>query len=128
MYPEDLKYSKEHEWVKVEEGNRIKIGLTHFAQDAMGDVVFVELPEEEDEFEAGESFATVESVKAVTDCYMPVSGKIVAVNEALFDSPELVNSAPYNEGYFVEVEVNDLSEVEALMSADEYQKFLEEEE
>ncbi|MBZ4686548.1 MAG: glycine cleavage system protein [Clostridia bacterium] len=127
MYPENLKYTKDHEWVKIE-GDKVKIGITYHAQDALGDVVFVELPEVDDEFEAGESFGTVESVKAVSDCYAPVSGKITAINEDILDSPELVNSSPYDDGWFIEMEVTDSSELDQLMNSEEYQKYLEEEE
>ncbi len=127
MYPEELKYTKEHEWVKVE-GNEVLVGITFHAQEAMGDVVFVELPMEGDSFEEGESFANIESVKAVSDCYSPVSGTVIAVNEALEDSPELINNDPYGEGWIVKFEVDDTSFLDDLLSAEEYQEFLKEEE
>lgn len=127
MYPVDLKYSKDHEWVRVE-GKEVTIGITFHAQEAMGDVVFVELPEVGDSFEVGESFANIESVKAVSDCYTPFAGTVTAINEALEDSPELINTDPYGEGWIIKMEVEDLSVLDGLMSAQEYQEFLKEEE
>ncbi|HHY60033.1 MAG TPA: glycine cleavage system protein GcvH [Clostridia bacterium] len=125
-FPHDLKYSKEHEWVRAN-GNKAVIGITSHAAEALGDVVFVELPEVGDHFEAGEAFGSVESVKAVSDVYSPVSGTVVAVNEALLDSPELVNSDPYGDGWMVEVEMDDPSQLEDLLSASDYEAFLKEE-
>lgn len=127
MINKDLKYTKEHEWVKVE-GNKAKVGITHHAQEAMGDVVFVELPEVDDEIGVNDSLGTVESVKAVSDVYAPVGGKVVEINEALLDSPELINSDPYGEGWIAVIEMEDPSQVDELMSADEYEAFLKEEE
>lgn len=127
MIKSELKYSKDHEWVLVE-GNKAKIGITDHAQNALGDVVFVELPEEGDEVTANESFGTVESVKAVSDVYSPVSGKVVESNQALLDSPELVNSDPYGEGWMIVVELEDASQLDDLLSAEEYEAFLKEEE
>jgi len=122
MIPENLKYSKDHEWVKIEDNKGI-IGITEHAQKALGDVVFVELPEVEDEFEQGESFGVVESVKAVSDCYAPMSGVITAINEKLLDTPELINQDPYGEGWMLVIEfAGDLPD--DLMSADGYEKFL----
>ena len=117
--PENLSYAKSHEWVKVE-GDVALIGLTDFAQDALGDIVFVNLPEEGDEFEAGETFADVESVKAVSDVYCPISGTVVEVNEELLDDPALLNQDPY-EAWLVKLEgvsgVEDLLNAEAYMAA-----------
>jgi glycine cleavage system H protein len=127
MFPKDLKYTKDHEWVKVD-GDKVKIGITSHAQEALGDIVYVELPDEDEDFNAGDSFATIESVKAVSDCYAPVDGKVIAVNEEVLDSPELVNSSPYENGWFVELEVSDKSLLDDLMSSEEYEKFLEEDE
>jgi len=127
MIKSELKYSKDHEWVLVE-GNKVKIGITDHAQDSLGDVVFVDLPEEGDKVTANESFGTVESVKAVSDVYSPVSGKVVESNSALADSPELVNSDPYGEGWMIVVELDDPSQLDDLMSAEEYEAFLKEEE
>jgi glycine cleavage system H protein len=123
--PAGLKYSKDHEWVKVD-GGKATIGITSHAAEALGDVVFVELPEVGDSMAAEESFGSVESVKAVSDVYSPVSGNIAAINEALFDSPELINSDPYGEGWMIEVEMEEASELDELMSAAEYEAFLKE--
>ncbi|MBE3576423.1 MAG: glycine cleavage system protein GcvH [Limnochordales bacterium] len=119
MYPEDLRYSSEHEWVKVE-GNKARIGVTHYAQSELGDVVFVDLPSVGDTLVAGQAFAVIESVKSVSDVYAPVSGTVVAVNDRLSDSPELINQSPYEDGWIVEVELSDPSELDNLMTADEY--------
>lgn len=125
MIEKDLKYTKDHEWVKVE-GNKARVGITHHAQEAMGDVVFVELPEVDDEIAAHDSLGTVESVKAVSDVYAPVGGKVVEVNSALLDSPELVNSDPYGEGWMVVIEMEDPSQLDELMTAEEYEAYLKE--
>lgn len=124
--PEGLFYSEDHEWVKVEEGVGT-IGITDFAQDELGDIVFVELPQVGDEFDKEDNFGVIESVKAVSDLYMPVSGEVVEVNEDLLDQPELVNEEPYEGGWIVKVSLSDESEIEELMDADEYSSFLEEE-
>jgi len=125
-YPKDFKYTKTHEWIKVE-GNTGRVGLSDFAQDHLGEIVFVELPEVGDEVAQGESFGVVESVKAVSDCYAPASGKVVKVNEALADSPELINSDPHGEGWLFEVELSDESELDNLMDLAAYEKFEAEE-
>ena len=119
-----LMYSKSHEWIK-EEGDEIIIGITDYAQSALGDLVFVNLPEEDDEVTLGESFGDVESVKAVSDVYSPVTGVVSAVNGDILDSPESINSNPY-EAWFIKV--RDVSEKEELMTAEEYEKFLDEQE
>jgi len=124
--PKDLKYSEEHEWVKVE-GNVAVVGITDFAQDELGDIVFVELPEVGDEVTADDAFGSVESVKTVSELYAPVSGKVIEVNEALADSPEWVNESPYEKAWMIKVEMKDPSEVDALLSADEYEKVTSEE-
>ena len=121
--PEDLKYAKSHEWVK-EEGEEMVIGLTDYAQSELGDLVFVNLPEEGDELTVGEAFADVESVKAVSDVYAPVAGTVSEINEELLDAPEKINEAPY-EAWLVRVK--DVTEKEALLSAEEYQAFVESE-
>lgn len=126
MIPENLKFTKEHEWVKIE-GSKVTVGITDHAQKALGDVVFVELPEVGDEFAVGDSFGVVESVKAVSDCYAPVAGSIAAVNEKLLDSPELINQDPYGEGWMIEFTCEDELPVD-LLSAEEYQQFLSESE
>lgn len=121
--PSGLKYSKEHEWVKVE-GNTAIIGITDFAQSELGDIVFVELTEVEDELTEGETFGSVESVKTVSELYSPVSGKVVAVNENLEDAPEAVNESPYEEAWMVKVELKDESELDALLDAAGYEKMI----
>lgn len=120
MYPEDLKYSKEHEWLR-EEGNVGVIGITHFAQDQLGDVVFVEVPAVGDKVTAGETFGVVESVKTVSDLYSPVTGTVVAVNERLEDEPELVNEDPYGEGWMIKVEIESYGE---MLDAAGYQEHI----
>lgn len=117
--PNDLKYSEDHEWVKVD-GNTVTIGITDFAQGELGDIVFVELPEEDDEMTKGESFGSVESVKTVSELYAPLNGKIVEVNEELEDSPELVNESPYEDAWMVKVELEDTSQLDSLLNADAY--------
>lgn len=117
--PKEFKYSKDHEWVKVD-GNEVTIGITAFAQSELGDIVFVELPEVDDEIEVDESFGNVESVKTVSELYAPVSGKVVAVNEELEDSPELVNESPFEGAWMVKVELSDESQLDNLMDADAY--------
>lgn len=122
--PDNLKYSKEHEWALAMEDGVIKVGITDYAQDAMGDIVFVELPQVGDSFAAGEVFGSLESVKAVSECYLPVGGTVTAVNETLLDSPELVNKDPYGEGWLVEVKLDDEQELGALMTAAQYEQHL----
>jgi glycine cleavage system H protein len=121
--PEDLQYTKSHEWVRIE-GDTVTIGITDHAQDELGDVVFVELPDEGDTFDAGESFGTVESVKAVSDLYTPVGGEVVEVNSALEDAPENINEDPYGEGWIVKLRTTDDAD---LLSPEEYEKVVEEE-
>lgn len=125
-YPEDLKYTEEHEWVLVED-DVVTVGITDFAQDALGDVVFVELPDDGSAAEAGKSFGVVESVKAVSDIYAPVTGEVVEVNEELPDTPELVNTSPYEDGWMVKIKLADTSELDGLLNADAYKAFVEEE-
>lgn len=121
--PEGLKFTSEHEWVKFE-GSLARVGITDFAQHELGDIVFVEIPEVGTMLMAGESFGTVESVKTVSDLYAPMSGRVVEVNQALVDQPELVNSAPYTEGWMVVVEVSAPEEALHLLDATEYQKHI----
>jgi glycine cleavage system H protein len=122
--PEELQYTRSHEWVRTE-GDTATIGITDHAQDELGDIVFVELPEEGATFEAGDSFGNVESVKAVSDLYTPVGGEVVGVNEALSDSPEKINEDPYGEGWIVKIRVSGEGD---LLSASDYEQFLGEEE
>ncbi len=119
---EELKYSKSHEWVK-EDGDQVIIGLTDYAQSELGDLVFVNMPEEGDQVTVGEAFADVESVKAVSDVYSPVSGVVNEINEALLDAPESINEAPYDAWF---VKVGEIAETEELLSAEEYRAFVEE--
>jgi glycine cleavage system H protein len=123
--PKELKYSNDHEWVKVE-GNVAIIGVTDFAQSQLGDVVFVELPDELSTVKVGDSFSVIESVKAVSDIYAPVSGKIVKVNQALTDSPDLINQEPYGEGWIVVIEMSDSSELDDLLDSDAYAQLVAE--
>ena len=120
--PEDLHYSKDHEWVRVE-GNVAVVGITDYAQDSLGDVVYVELPKPGEEFAANESFGSVESVKAVSEVFSPVSGKVVGNNEALADEPEKVNQDPYGEGWMIRIEMSHSGEVDSLLTAAEYEDF-----
>ena len=117
--PDDRRYLESHEWA-TNGGDTVRIGVSDFAQDELGDVVFVELPEVGDEIGAGESFGVVESIKAVSDLYAPVSGEVVAVNEELFDRPELVNEDPYGEGWMLEVDPTEGGDAEGLLDADAY--------
>ena len=118
-FPEDVRYSESHEWVKAD-GDTARIGITDYAQDQLGDIVFVELPDVGESFEKGAEFGTVESVKAVSELYLPVSGEIVAINGALEDAPELINNSPFSDGWMIEVRLDDSSELDALMDKDAY--------
>ena len=118
-YPSDLLYTKDHEWTRVT-GDRVVVGITRFAVDQLGDVTQVEVPEEGDEVSREQAFGTVESVKSVSDLFAPVSGKVVRVNAALEDDPELVNADPYGDGWMVEIELSDRSELDQLMTPDAY--------
>jgi glycine cleavage system H protein len=119
-----LKYDEEHEWIRVE-GDEGVVGISDYAQDQLSDVVYVELPEVGDSFEQGDILAVVESVKAASDVYMPVSGEVLEINDALEDSPELVNQDPYGEAWFVRITIADPSELDDLLDADAYEAFLE---
>jgi glycine cleavage system H protein len=123
----DLLYSQDHEWVR-REGDEVVLGISDYAQDQLSDVVYVELPEEDDTFERGDVLAVVESVKAASDVYTPVTGKILEINEALEDSPELVNKDPYGEAWFVRMSLEDASELDEMMDAEAYKAFIEEQE
>ena len=124
MNPPDLKYSKEHEWVRSESDSVVVMGITEFAQDSLGDVVFVEIPDEDAELTQGEKMGEIESVKAVSDLYSPVSGKVIKRNESLIDNPELVNEGPFEQGWMLQVEIKDASELDNLLSAEDYNSFL----
>ena len=123
-YPEDYKYTKEHEWISVE-GNEGTVGITYHAQAELGDVVYVELPAVGDHLEAGQPFGTIESVKAVSELYAPVSGEVTGVHEELLDHPELVNEDPHGAAWMVRVSMADSSEMEGLLSFSDYVSFLE---
>ncbi|MBB6281863.1 MULTISPECIES: glycine cleavage system protein GcvH [Geobacillus] len=123
--PKELRYSKEHEWVRVE-GDKVRIGITDFAQSELGDIVFVELPEVGTEITANEPFGSVESVKTVSELYAPISGTVVEVNEALNDNPEYVNESPYEKAWMIVIEPKDLSEVDNLLTAEQYEAMVNE--
>jgi glycine cleavage system H protein len=125
-FPEELKYTEEHEWVMVE-GDLAVIGISDFAQDALGDVVFVELPEVGSEVLAGKAFGVVESVKAVSDVYAPVSGTIEEINEELPDAPEILNTSPYGDGWMIKIRMSDPGELDELMDSTAYQAHIAEE-
>jgi glycine cleavage system H protein len=121
--PDDVHYAETHEWAR-DKDEAVLVGVNDYAQDQLGDIVFVELPEIGDAFEKGEEFGTLESVKAVSEIYMPIAGKIVAVNEALSEEPELINQEPYNSGWLVEIEPDDPDEIHTLMTSIEYMEML----
>lgn len=123
-YPADLKYTKEHEWVRAESSTLMVVGITEYAAAELGDVVFVELPNVGDEVVAMGQFGEIESVKAVSELYSPVSGAVVERNEELADTPEMVNDSAYEAGWMIKVEIQDESQLDALMSAAEYEEFL----
>ncbi len=123
MYPEDCRYTKEHEWVRLEDTIAV-VGITDYAQDHLGDVVFIELPDVGTEVAQFDPFGVIDSVKASSELYAPLSGEVEAVNDALTEQPELVNQAPYGEGWMIKVRPADLAELEQLLDADGYEQFL----
>ncbi|MRX72022.1 glycine cleavage system protein GcvH [Bacillus lacus] len=123
--PKELRYSEEHEWVKTE-GEKVRVGITDFAQSELGDIVFVELPEVGDEIKADEPFGSVESVKTVSELYAPISGTVVEVNEDLDDSPEFVNESPYEKAWMIVVEPADAADIDNLMTAEQYEEMIKE--
>jgi glycine cleavage system H protein len=125
--PSELKYASSHEWVRAEGNGVYTVGITEHAQELLGDMVFVDLPDVGDNVDAGEDCAVAESVKAASDIYSPISGEIVAINEELEDSPELVNSNPYNDGWLFQVKASDESELDSLLDAEGYQNSIDEE-
>ena len=125
-YPEELRYTKEHEWAVVEGDGTVRVGITDFAQDALGDVVYVDLPEEGAEVRAGEPFGEVESTKSVSDLFSPVTGRVVGRNAALAETPELVNRDPYGEGWMVVIEPSEPGQLDGLMDAAAYRRMVEE--
>lgn len=122
--PDDRSYSKDHEWVLAVGGGRIRMGITDHAQKQLGDIVYVELPKADDRFEVSEPFGSVESVKAVSEVYVPASGAVAAVNDALNDSPESVNEDPYGDGWMIEITPSDPSWAEGLLTAEEYGDYI----
>lgn len=125
MYPEDLLYTKEHEWISIQDNTGI-IGITHYAQKELGDIVFIELPDIGEALKAGESFGSIESVKAVSEIFCPVSGKVLEVNEDLVEKPETVNEDPYGEAWMIKVRLSNPEELEDLMTAEEYKAYVQE--
>lgn len=125
--PDDLLYTKEHEWIKMEDGV-VAIGITDYAQDQLGDVVYVELPDVGSQIARGDTFGVIESVKAVSDLYVPISGKVIEINETLADKPELINQDPYGEGWLVKIEIESKEELNHLISAREYEELVTESE
>lgn len=124
--PEELKYTREHEWLRID-GDTVLIGITDYAQDQLGEIVFVELPEEGEEFNSGEAFGVVESVKSVSDVFLPFTGVIRELNDPITDSPETINDDPYGEGWIVRAEVLHQHELDQLLSAEEYAAYVKEE-
>jgi glycine cleavage system H protein len=126
VYPEDLKYTSEHEWVRASGGeDTVRVGITHFAQDALGDIVYVQLPEVGEDLESGAAVGELESTKSVSDIYAPVAGTVVSRNDALEQTPELVNSDPYGDGWLLEIRATDPSAVDSLLSATDYRSKVE---
>lgn len=127
MNPEDLKYHKEHTWVRVS-GKKATVGISDYAQDALGDIVYVDLPEIDEEVEANTEMAEIESTKATSAVIAPVSGTVIEVNEKLADSPEIINEDPHGKGWIAILEMDDVSELDALLDAEDYERYIEEEE
>jgi glycine cleavage system H protein len=119
-FPADLRYTEEHEWIKIIDGNIALVGITDFAQGELGDIVFIEIETEGEELGANDIFGTIEAVKTVNDLFLPVAGKILEVNSALSDEPELVNNSPYEGGWLIKMEIADMSDVESLMDFEAY--------
>ena len=124
-FPEDLYYTEEHEWARVS-GENVTIGISDYAQDQLGDVVFVEMPAPGDQFKKGDEFGTVESVKAVAELYMPIDGEVIRTNQTLEDAPELLNQSPYADGWILEIKPGDASQLETIFNRDAYVKMLKE--
>ncbi|MFH1395222.1 MAG: glycine cleavage system protein GcvH [Candidatus Omnitrophota bacterium] len=127
MVPQELKYTKEHEWVKFEKDEAV-VGITDHAQSELGDITFVELPNKDSEVKKTEAISTIESVKAASEVYAPLSGKIIAVNEILNEKPEVINESPYTNGWICRIHVSDISEENVLLDAEAYEKYLKENE
>jgi glycine cleavage system H protein len=125
MYPEDLRYTAEHEWVRVSDGGNVRIGITHYAQDSLGDIVYVSAPPVGESVSGGDTCGEVESTKSVSDIYAPVTGEVIARNDALDSSPELMNSDPYGDGWLIEIRPTDAGAVDALLTAAAYRELVE---
>ena len=125
MIPEDLRYTSEHEWVRAANGGPARVGITHYAQDALGDIVYVQLPEPGTAVSAGDSLGEVESTKSVSEIYAPLSGTVVEINDLLTDAPELINTDPYDAGWLVKIAPDDYADVEALLSPEAYRELTE---
>ena len=125
-YPEDLRYTKEHEWARDDGDGRIRVGITDYAQDALGDVVYVDLPEVGTEVTAGEAFGEVESTKSVSDLYAPISGTVIERNGSLEDRPEAVNESPYSDGWLIAIEASEAGQLQQLLDAAAYSAFVQE--
>lgn len=125
-FPSELKYSKTHEWVRLEKKKEAVIGITDYAQNELGDIVYLELPEEDETIEKDDAFGVIESTKATEDLYSPVSGRVIEVNTPLLDSPGVINEDPYVDGWLLRVELKDLNELSELMTAEEYRAYIEE--
>ncbi|MCG6882105.1 MAG: glycine cleavage system protein GcvH [Deltaproteobacteria bacterium] len=123
--PEGLRYTEDHEWARVTDEN-VTIGISDYAQDQLGDVVFVEMPASGDQFKKGDEFGTVESVKAVAELYMPIDGEVIRANQTLEDAPELLNQSPYGDGWIIEIKPGDASQLETILSREAYLKMLQE--
>jgi glycine cleavage system H protein len=123
-FPENLRYTEEHEWVRIEDENTAVVGITDFAQSELGDIVYVEIETEGEEFAANEVFGSIEAVKTVSDLFLPISGTVIEVNEALEDAPETVNDDPYEKGWLIKMTVKDMAEFDKLMSMEEYKKLI----
>tara|TARA_B100000965_G_scaffold213731_1_gene178591 strand:+ start:276 stop:653 length:378 start_codon:yes stop_codon:yes gene_type:complete len=123
-FPKDVKYTKDHEWLRVD-GNEAYVGITHFAQSELGDIVFIDVDSEGESLEKEEVFGSVEAVKTVSDLFMPINGEVLEFNENLEDNPELINSDPYGEGWIIKISISDLSELEELLTSESYQKLVD---
>lgn len=124
--PTDLRYTDDHEWARAEDGTTVVVGITHYAQDALGDITYLELPDVGSAFTAKDPFGVVESVKTFSDLYAPVSGEVIATNEEALEEPSVINESPYEKGWLVKIRVDSLAEVEALLDAEAYAKLLDE--
>lgn len=123
-FPKELRYTEEHEWIRLEDEETAVVGITDFAQNELGDIVYVEIETEGEEFAANEVFGSIEAVKTVSDLFLPIAGTVIEVNERLADSPEVVNSDPYGDGWLIKMTVDDVSSIEKLLTVEEYKKLI----